>query len=1285
MSRDSAEDVPSTSQDQVSVHDSDSKMEGRARPQSQPRKTGLGAIFNERRSVLSNNDATDLESTRRNQDAANIIATNVKERIAATGADVDAAEQPSAVEHALGTTERVAKPAAFDTDIDDHRLSFRDVSAKYATSVNFKNPSKSVGLSPEEAVLRRDRYGSNMLTPPKKTPWYWKFLQCLASVFNVLLVAAGIGYLITYAINPMDYFENVYIGCFLVGVSFLNAGIEFYELHKVATVLASFTTLLPPQADVIRAGCVQTVLVKDLVPGDVVVIRAGGRVPADMVLFHTMDCRVDMSSLTGESEPVGRSALPNGAGDDAEAVEASNLVFNGNVVVSGEAYGIVVRTGDATALGQIATISKSEKNRRSPLRTEISRFCHTISVLATITALIFFFVALARGRNFNYALTFGIGILIAWIPQGLAVTVVMLLSIAGRRMQEQSVLVKDLHGVETLGAITTLMTDKTGTLTLNEMTVTNVYSNGSMWYAGTVKDGPPDEKMLRMDVSGVSHMLHMSATCTRARFDRLDVPVDRRVALGDATEAGLLRWAASKLANIDKLPDIYPIVFEIPFSSDTKYHLTIHNKTHPDGGLTLYMKGAPEVIWDRCSTMWRDGKAVPITENDKSAFFRAHGTMCDKGHRVLAFAMLLLKIPDNFRFDRAKNNYPTHGLTFVGMISLEDPPKTGVREAVGKMRSAGIKVVMITGDHPLTAEAIARRINLATSPQPVRLSTSESLSLPRPPRRNAASCLIATGAVLTRFTDSDWLHALLYDEIIFARISPTQKLEIVTRAQALGHIVGVTGDGVNDAAALRKADLGIVMNKTGSDVSKEAAGMVIMDDNFASTVKGILEGRLIFWNLKKAIKYSLTHIMAEVIPYLLYVLIPIPQCLTAIQILAVDLGFELFMTLSFAFEPPEDADLMMRMPPRRQVTEDSINALMHARKVRRDAERRHVDRQTAAEAGHAGFVYDESGDYLESSIEEIPLANTRFTDSHSIMNRLVDEDAELLMDDIREKNIVGAQAADAAAARVRSRYTRLLFEVRSVLTQPGYWRAQYRAWNELTKGYVVGDKLVDGEVMSWSYLEGGIIECCGGLATFFAVLWFSYGISGADAIRAQKGRHYFLPHSAPLLVSDGTYLPGEAQNEALKQAQSGFYLSILIIQCWNLFACKARHVPFGKFMLQNPRTWVAIFTGSSMAFLFVYAPFMNTIFVTSGDLDPIYLLIPMAFGAVLLLYSAIRRLFILRLAPEEKNPSLEGLNMAASHWSLSPSYRQNGNKYTRFRQMMRGLSFAKTVSTDDGH
>ncbi len=435
----------------------------------------------------------------------------------------------------------------------------------------------------------------------------------------------------------------------------------------------------------------------------------------------------------------------------------------------------------------------------------------------------------------NNALSFAIGILVAWVPQGLPATVTMLLSIAAQRMSHQQVLVKDLQGVETLGAITLLATDKTGTLTRNQMTLTYIWTNGNMLTThhsnstgnqsnqSTIK-GECNELLLKENtsMSGVSDIILISVVCSRARFDRSDVSIEQRKVIGDATESGLLRFAASKLPNIDYVGENFPKVFEIPFNSDTKTHMTIHKKSHESGLFTLFLKGAPERVLRLCSSILMNDKVIELTQEHQLQFTKAYESMASKGHRVLAFARCLLPesdYPDSFVFTKNPKNFPTQGYCFVGLTSLEDPPKHGVREAIGMCRRAGIKVMMVTGDHPLTAEAIGRKINLMLG------DTKESISrktgrLLSSISEHEANAVVVHGEKIVDLTEEEWDAIFDKDEIIFARTSPKNKLEIVKRAQALGHIVGVTGDGVNDSPALKKADLGIAMNQSGSDVSK---------------------------------------------------------------------------------------------------------------------------------------------------------------------------------------------------------------------------------------------------------------------------------------------------------------------------------------------------------------------------------------------------------------------------------------------------------------------------------
>ncbi|KAJ3221568.1 hypothetical protein HK099_003383 [Clydaea vesicula] len=974
------------------------------------------------------------------------------------------------------------KPANYKKklDIDDHLLTLSEITTKYSVAVNPKQPNLSSGLSDEEVNTRKLKYGLNLLTKPKKKSPFIKFFECLANLFNVILIGSGFMNLILYFWDAERNFAN---------------------------------NLIPSKCQVIRNGLMCQIFVKDLVPGDVVFTKLGDKVPADMVLFHATDLKLDNSTLTGESEVQERIPIYNLAKTEetqsrGKAVlkveekksisedpwEAENLVFSGTVIVGGEGYGIVLKTGDAAAIGQIAKLTQNEKLKQSPLSKEIRRFCKLITMLASATSLVFFIFAWARGRTFNYALQFGIGILLAWLPQGLPLTVTMLLAISGQRLTNLNVLVKDLYGVETLGAITMLCTDKTGTITMNQMTVTNVWTNLTLYYAGTAKiDIRSGERPLRIETSGVGQILHIAATCTRAKFDGKNLPPDQRVILGDPTDSGLLRWAALRLKNIDRLQDLYPKVFEAPFTSETKYHMTIHRKSHKEGGLTLQIKGAPEVILDLCTHIFVDGESILLKEKEKKLLFDAYDLLAKKGHRVLGFAQFLLpgsKFPDNFKFSPEKRNWPADGYTYLGLVSLEDPPKEGVKEAVQKMKLAGIKVVMITGDHPLTAEAISRRVGIITGHTKKSLA-QEQKRFESDIKESEYGAVVLTGDRLFNLTQEEWDAILCKQEVVFARTSPKQKLEIVTRAQSMGHIVGVTGDGVNDAAALKMAHLGIAMNKTGSDVSKDAAKMILLDDNFATIVNGIFEGRLIFLNLKKSIQYTLTHIMPEVIPYLLFVLVPIPLTLTAIQILIVDLGFEIITTLSFGWEPEEIENMFSKIRPRKEVTVETVLQLR-----KKEAERKK---------------------YMEDAKIGVINSNMNINDNYNSKMDLGSNNI-LAFHEISEEENMNFRVTN-------TRWKKYFFTMKE-MTKKKYWQSYLSDWKELVNEQGKTDeRLVDTSVLCWAYLEGGLLECLGCLVTYFTVLNYGFGITLMDAVHAQSnGKTYFRPESPNLKLESGKVL-----------------------------------------------------------------------------------------------------------------------------------------------------------------
>ncbi|TPX30672.1 hypothetical protein SmJEL517_g05824 [Synchytrium microbalum] len=811
-------------------------------------------------------------------------------------------------------------------DITEHLMPIDEVLATYKTAVNSSHPVESPGLSNDEAKARLLRDGPNMLSPPKKRNVILRFLDILLGLFNLMLLLSGAAAYILYGIDPADNFQNVYLGAILIAVAFMNAGIEFYQIQKSQAILESFLNLIPAKSYVVRSGKLAQISAVELVKGDIVYIRMGDKVPADVILFASTELKVDNSSLTGEAEPQER----NKNNTMTSPLEAHNLVFNGTLAVNGEGYGIVIRTGDYTVIGQIASLTSNEQRRSSPLSSEIDAFVHIIAAVAGVVAIIFFLIGLlGKGLGFSYSLNFAIGTFVSFVPEGLPATVTMLLTFAAKRMAGRNVLVKDLQGVETLGAITLLATDKTGTLTRNQMTVTYMWTGGVRYYAQDMAAGSAESQTsepLNVGASGVQELLYMSALCSRAKFDRDDVPVDQRQVVGDATEAGLLKCAATKLSDFDGLPRTFPKVFEIPFNSETKWHMSIHQKAHANGDLMLYIKGAPERILKLCNQIWNGESIVPITDADLAKFDEMYKFMASKGHRVLAFAALPLprtEFPANFEFTKEPPTYPSKDFAFYGLISLEDPPKHGVREAIGHCREAGIRVMMVTGDHPLTAEAIGRKINLMLEDTREMVAAKKGKAI-EAVKEDEYDAIVIHGEMIDSMTDADWNRVFNKREIIFARTSPRHKLDIVKRAQSRGEIVGVTGDGVNDSPALKKADLGIAMNQSGSDVSKEAAAMILLDDNFASCVNGIEEGRLIFQNLKKSIQYTVTHTMPEVYANLFFLLVPLPLPLSSVLILVVDLGFELFIALAYAFDPAETKTGLMKLRPRKPVTPASI-------------------------------------------------------------------------------------------------------------------------------------------------------------------------------------------------------------------------------------------------------------------------------------------------------------------------------------------------------------------------
>ncbi|KAI0093821.1 aminophospholipid-transporting P-type ATPase [Irpex rosettiformis] len=1062
-------------------------------------------------------------------------------------------------------------------DIIEHTFGFDALRKELDTQIDTKDPSCSFGITAEEATTRLARDGPNVLTPPKKKSALRKYFDCLVTMFNILLIIAGILEYVLLGIDFKDSFANTYLGGILIAVAFLNAFIEFYQLQKSEAILASFLAMIPPSCRVVRDATLTSIPAADLVKGDVVLVRVGDKTPADLILFASTDLKVDNSSLTGESEPQERCAKPDGV--NVRPVEAENLLFNSTLVVNGEGWGVVVRTGDHTLIGQIAALTGGESGNESPLSKEIGRFVMMVSAIAIVFAIVFFVVGITtayKGKA-TQTVTFAVSILVAFVPEGLPSVVTLLLSIAAKRMAAQNVLVKDLQGVETLGSLTLLATDKTGTLTRNQMTVTNIWSGQKMYSAFQSNNDSSDTESFAIDAPGMRETVDIAALNSRVKFDKTDVPFDQRAILGDATETGLIRFAGRYLQDFDEHQKKHPKVFEIPFNSTNKWALVILDKEHSDGVLTSYIKGAPERVLAKCTTYLEDGKALPITDDFRKAYDDAYNYMASRGHRVIACAQRLLPTPE---FDRStpfsKNDgaYPSTEYCFVSLTSLEDPPKHGVREAIGTLRLAGIKVMMVTGDHPKTAEAIARKINLILG------DTRETLALKtnRPLEEiyeDEVDAVVVHGDDIDGLQGWQWDQIFAKQEIVFARTSPQHKLEIVKRAQALGHIVGVTGDGVNDSPALKKADLGIAMNISGSDVSKEAANMILLDDNFASTVKGVAEGRQIFVNLKRSIQYTISHSTPEVIPQLLYVVVPIPLPLSAILILVIDLGFELFVALSFAWDQPETKDGLMRMTPRKPVNQHSI-----------------------------------------STLKKKALRRTK-----------------TILRDPETNQVIPPSRYSVWKTRMAAPFTR------------DFWEDRLEQTDDET--------LVDNKLLSYAYLEAGLIEVLGALVAYFVVFWKS-GFSPSDLRTAQQAGLYFTKSSPDFVNGRGQIIHASKQVDALAQAQSIVYLSVFIIQCFNVFAVKAKFsFPFGKSIIGNYYNFAGIIAGACLGMFVIYTPPLHVVFGGTQHLSPLYWLIPVAFGCLLLVWASIRVLLMRKSVENARVKDIKGLMMFPTMRTMS--------------------------------
>jgi len=748
------------------------------------------------------------------------------------------------------------------------------------------------GLSQAEAKARLYQFGPNLIRRVKRQPLWVKFLANFTHLMAILLWLGG---LIAFAAQLPQ------LGIAIWFVNLINGLFSFWQEYRAERATEALRRLMPAYARVLRQGQEQRILAEELVPGDLILLAEGDHISADARLIQAAALRVDQSTLTGESHPVHKTT-DSVHYNSLARIELPNLIFAGTHVITGTAKAIVFATGMQSEFGKIAYLTQSTGEEASPLQQELSYVTKIISLIAVGSGLLFFVLALSlAGMNLAEGFIFALGMIVAFVPEGLLPTVTLALAMGVQRMAKRHALVKRLSAVETLGCTTVICTDKTGTLTQNEMTVCNLWLAGRRLNITGVGYEPEgqilnDGKPVRVAEGSTGlegdlyHLLSAASLCNNARLlpPVHDQGSSRWAVLGDPTEAALQVAALKGGVKPEQEAKRMPRLHELPFEARRKRMSTIHQLQH---GRVIYVKGAPQSILALCSQIWQEGQACLLTEMLRCQIMAANDDFARSGLRVLGVAFRLL--PDNLTDYQAET--VEQKLTFLGLMAMMDPPRSEVSQAVAKCHRAGIRIIMITGDYGLTAESIARRIGII--------------------REQGCQPRIITGADLDDLDEHGLVEALRGD-VIFARVAPEHKLRVVSALQQLGQVVAVTGDGVNDAPALKKANIGIAMGLTGTDVAKEAANIILTDDNFASIVNAIEEGRAVYANIKKFTSYIFTSNTPEAVPFILFALsrTRIPLALNVMHILSVDLGTDMMPALALGAEPPEPG--VMDRPPR---------------------------------------------------------------------------------------------------------------------------------------------------------------------------------------------------------------------------------------------------------------------------------------------------------------------------------------------------------------------------------
>jgi len=746
--------------------------------------------------------------------------------------------------------------------------------------------SRPEGLSEADAALRLSEYGPNELQAAHRVSAWAILLEQFKNVLILILLAAtAISLVLGHGV------ESIVIAIIVL----FAIALGFIQEYRAERAIDALRRMAAPEATVLRDGQEESVAARELVPGDIVILHTGDRVPADARLIESVNMQVEEAALTGESVPVEKHTEPLPA-EDLAVGDRKNTVYAGTAVTYGRGRGLVVATGMQTEFGKIAQLLQTVETGKTPLQQNLDKVGAMLARAALVVVLLIVALGIVRGQPVIEVLLFGIALAVAVVPEALPAVVTISLAIGVQKMVKRNALIRRLTAVETLGSTSVICSDKTGTLTRDEMTVRQIYTGGELYRVSGAGYAPLGE------FSGNGGAPVEPSAALRETLKAAALASDTQLVegggeaggwhiKGDPTEGALVVAAAKAGLQKTSLDAAHPRVQEIPFTSETKRMTTLH-KT--EGGLTAYAKGAPEVIVGSCARQMTGDGLAPLNSVDRERILGLAQDMAGEALRVLAIAS---------KPDAALETAETD-MVFLGLVGMIDPPRAEAREAIAICEEAGIRPVMITGDHPVTAKAVARELGL--------LKTGR----------------VVTGAELDEINDDQFLKDVETIEV-YARVSPAHKLRVVTALQANEHVVAMTGDGVNDAPALKKADIGVAMGITGTDVTKEASAMTLLDDNFASIVAAVEEGRGVFGNIKKYLMYLLSSNIGEIVLMAGAALAGLPLPLTAVQILYVNLATDGLPALALSVDPPEK-DLMKRRPrnPRQGIFTRPVVTLM---------------------------------------------------------------------------------------------------------------------------------------------------------------------------------------------------------------------------------------------------------------------------------------------------------------------------------------------------------------------